>query len=297
MQKWIVSLNIVLVILIIVSLALIFSGIASFKIAKIFPKGVSKNSAIASASPSPAVEDLPSFSAILEKGLFGRATQGQLTPVAEKGADAKAEQQSLARGDLLLLGTVIGSFRETFALIQKTSTKEERVFRLGDQVYGIGPLVAVKSDTADILVAGKPVTVLSPTAAAAAAAAPVQATAHAGGGVTPLASPSSGGSYVIEQRALNAALDNIGQAMTDARLLPSLKGDKVEGFRASEVKPQGVFGMIGIKNGDILVRINEFAIDSPEKAIQSFASLKGQNRIKLDIIRDGQPSSFVYDIR
>lgn len=296
MQKWIVSLNIVFIILIIVSLALMFSSFASFKIAKIFPKGVSKKSA--STPPPPAVEDLPSFSVILEKGLFGRATQGRLTPVVEKSADVKAEQQNLARGDLLLLGTVIGSFRETFALIQKTSTKEERVFRLGDQVYNIGPLVAVKSDTADILVAGKPVTILSPTAAAAAAATiSIQPTNQASGGVTALASSVGGGNYVIEQRALNAALDNIGQAMTDARLLPSLKGDKVEGFRASEVKPQGVFGMIGIKNGDILVRINEFMIDSPEKAIQSFASLKGQSRIKLDIIRDGQPSTFNYDIR
>jgi len=297
MQKWILSLNIFFIILIIASLAMIFSSFASFKIAKIFPKGASKKSATVSVPP--VIEDLPSFSIILEKGLFGRTTQGRLTPVVEKGADIKSEQQSFARGDLLLLGTVIGSFRETFALIQKVSTKEERVFRLGDQVYSAGQLLTVKSDTAEILVAGKRVTILSPTAVAAAGAgaAQVQPTNQVSGGVTSLATPAGAGNYVIEQRALNAALDNIGQAMTDARLLPSVKGDKVEGFRASEVKPQGVFGMIGIKNGDILLRINEFTIDSPEKAIQSFASLKGQSRIKLDIIRDGQPNTFNYDIR
>ena len=105
------------------------------------------------------------------------------------------------------------------------------------------------------------------------------------------------GSFVIDQRTLNAALDNIGQAMTDARLLPSMKDGKVEGFKASEVKPAGVFGMIGIKNGDVLLRINDFPIDSPEKAIQSFVSLKGQNKIRLDLIRDGQPSTLNYDIR
>jgi len=105
------------------------------------------------------------------------------------------------------------------------------------------------------------------------------------------------GSFVIDQKALNATLDNIGQAMTDARLLPSMKDGKVEGFRISEVKPAGVFGMIGIKNGDVLLRLNDFAIDSPEKAIQSMASLKGQTRLKLDLIRDGQPATFSYDIR
>jgi general secretion pathway protein C len=112
-----------------------------------------------------------------------------------------------------------------------------------------------------------------------------------------LASQTGAGSYVIDQRLLNASLDNIGQAMTDARLLPSIKDGKVEGFRASEVKPKGIFGTIGIKNGDVLLRMNDFPIDSPEKAIQSFASLKGQSRIRLDLIRDGQPTTFNYDIR
>jgi general secretion pathway protein C len=102
---------------------------------------------------------------------------------------------------------------------------------------------------------------------------------------------------VIDQRALNAALDNPAQAMSDARLLPSQKDGKVEGFRASEVKPNGVFAMLGIRNGDILLRLNDFPMDSPDKALQSFIALKGQNRLKLDMIRDGQPTTFNYDIR
>jgi general secretion pathway protein C len=197
-------------------------------------------------------------------------------------------------GDLVLLGPAVGSFRETFALVLKNSSHEERVFRLGDTVFSTGELVSVKKDVAEILVGGKRVKILTPNAIAEAGASqPAPAQPAAGG----LASSTGAGNYVVDQRALNAALDNIGQAMTDARLLPSVKDGKVEGFRASEVKPQGIFGTIGIKNGDILLRINDFPIDSPEKAIQSFASLKGQSRIKLDLVRDGQPTTFNYDIR
>jgi general secretion pathway protein C len=54
---------------------------------------------------------------------------------------------------------------------------------------------------------------------------------------------------------------------------------------------------VGLKNGDVLMKINDFPIDSPEKAIQSFMTLKGQNRIKLDLIRDSAPTSLSYDIR
>jgi general secretion pathway protein C len=295
MPRWILPLNILLSLLIIGSLALITADLVSFKISSLYPRSA-QNSA-AQPPPTLATEDLQTFAPILEKGLFGKATQGKLTPIVQ-APPAKANAAApppAAVGDLTLLGTAVGSFRETFALVLKGSTHEERVFRLGDTVFSAGPLVSVRKDVAEILVGGKKIKILTPNAVAAEAAAKANTPAQpAAGG---LAAQTGAGNYVVDQRALNAALDNIGQAMTDARLLPSVKDGKVEGFRVTEVKPQGIFGTIGIKNGDVLLRMNDFPIDSPEKAIQSFASLKGQSRIKLDLIRDGQPTTFNYDIR
>jgi general secretion pathway protein C len=283
----IVSLNILLAVLCSIILAKLAADIVTYRLSHAFPATSGKSSA---APPPAAVEDLLSFAPIVEKGLFGKATQGKLAPITQTTAAKSAPGTS--QKDLILLGTAVGSFRETFALIQKQSTKEERVFRLGDQVFDIGPLVAVKKEVAEIQAGGQRIKILTPTAPAEAEKTQPQAGAPGG-----LASQVGAGSYVVDQRALNAALDNIGQAMTDARLLPSVKDGKVEGFRVSEVKPAGVFGMVGIRNGDVLLRINDFPIDSPEKAIQSFVSLKGQSRIKLDLIRDGQPTTFTYDIR
>jgi general secretion pathway protein C len=294
MPRWIFPLNIALGLLAIGALALVAADLVSFKIATLYPGSGAKNAA-RPAAPTAAADDLQSFAPILEQGLFGKATQGKLTAItqAPPAQAAAAAAPAPTVSDLTLLGTAVGSFRETFALILKGSSHEERVFKLGDTVFSAGPLVSVKKDVAEILVGGRRVKILTPNAVAEAAKEAPPAQPAAGG----LAAPSGAGNYVIDQRALNAALDNIGQAMTDARLLPSLKDGKVEGFKASEVKPQGIFGTIGIKNGDVLLRMNDFPIDSPEKAIQSFASLKGQSRIKLDLIRDGQPTTFNYDIR
>ncbi|QWV98050.1 general secretion pathway protein GspC [Geomonas nitrogeniifigens] len=298
MPRWILPLNITLGLAITAVAALIAADLLSVKIAALYPRNAQKQVAAQAAAGPAASQDLLSFAPILERGLFGKATQGKLTPLQQQAAAGPAAARPAASvGDLILLGTAVGSFRETFALVQKTSSHEERVFRLGDTVFSSGPLVSVKKDVAEILIGGKRVKILTPMAAAAeAAAAPAAAPAGVAGG-SGLAAPSGGGNYVIDQRALNAALDNIGQAMTDARLLPSMKDGKVEGFRASEVKPQGIFGTVGIRNGDVLLRMNDFPIDSPEKAIQSFASLKGQSRIKLDLIRDGKPTTFTYDIQ
>lgn len=282
------TLNILLVLLCSIILAKLSADIVAYRLSRAFPKTSPKASA---PKPPVAVEDLASFSPILEKGLFGKATQGKLTPIAQDGEGKSPAATS--QKDLLLLGTAVGSFNETFALIQKLSTREERVFRLGDEVFGIGELVAVKKETAEILAGTARIKIFTPMSAGAEA----EKMSPPAGQPATLASKVGAGSYVVDQRTLNAALDNIGQAMTDARLLPSMKDGKVEGFKISEVKPAGIFGMIGIKNGDVLLKMNDFPIDSPEKAIQSFVSLKGQNKIRLDLIRDGQPTTFNYDIQ
>jgi general secretion pathway protein C len=195
----------------------------------------------------------------------------------------------------MLIGTSVGSFRETFALVRHTTKNEERVFRLGEMVFDAGRLTEVRKESAFIVVNGKKVELLTPMTPPVSSSPGQQPS-----GITQTAAAvarTGAGSFVIDQRALNATLDNPAQAMSDARLLPSQKDGKVEGFRASEVKPNGLFAMIGIKNGDVLLRLNDFPMDSPDKALQSFIALKGQNRLKLDIIRDGQPQTFNYDIR
>jgi len=283
MDKKILALNIGISALLLVLLAMIASDVIAYRLSRAFPASPGKESPPAEAARR---DDLSSFSPILEKGLFGTTTQGKLVPIAASQGPAVTSP-----GDLVLLGTAVGSYRETFALIQRQSTHEEKVFRLGDRVFDMGTLMAVRKEGVEIRNNGSTVKLMTPTA--------VPGGTEPGGQVKPggLASQVAPGSYVVDQRALNAALDNIGQVMTDARLLPNAKDGKVEGFNLSEVKPAGVFGMVGLKNGDTLLRINDFNLDSPDKAMQSLVALKGQSRLKLDLVRDGRPVTLNYEIR
>jgi general secretion pathway protein C len=291
MTRTITAINILLGFVCVALLASIAANLLSSRLdVPLLPKG-GKNAAMPAAG-TPKTADLAYYAPILASGLFGKAAQGELSPIVNAVAGTQAAPAT-APVDLLLLGTVVGSFRETFALVRHTTKQEERVFRLGETVFDAGRLVQVTREQAYISINGKKVELLTPMTPPAASAQSGQPAGHPGAGVVATGS----GSYVIDQRALNAALDNIGQAMSDARLLPSQKDGRVEGFRASEVKPGGVFAMIGIRNGDVLLRLNDFPIDSPDKALQSFIALKGQSRLKLDMLRDGRPATFNYDIR
>lgn len=291
MQRINLPLNIIFSLLILIVLARIMADVTSYKLGKI-----GTGSGVGALAPAPRqqqpIGDLKAAGPILDKGLFGPATRGVLQPIAPP--TAKATAPAVVQTDLLLLGTAAGSMRESFILVRRISTGEERVFRIGDRVFDLGPLHAVRKETADVRNGSQVITLRTPLAPAESDKSSAAATQPVQQGVV---MATSGNSGIIDQRALNAALDNIGQAMTDARLLPSVKDGKVEGFKVSEVKPQGVFAAVGLKNGDVLLKINEFPIDSPEKAIQSFMTLKGQNRIKLDLVRDGAPTSLTYDIR
>ena len=289
MQRINLPLNIIFSLLILVVLARIVADVASYKLGKLGTSPGANRPTTSSRQPQTA-NDIAAAGAILDRGLFGPATRGVLQPIAPPAA--KTAAPAVVQTDLTLLGTVAGSTRESFILVRRISTAEERVFRIGDRVFDLGLLHAVRKETADIRNGSQLITLRTPQAPAEG-----DKPAAAQPGQQGVIAATSGGSGIIDQRALNAALDNIGQAMTDARLLPSVKDGKVEGFRVSEVKPQGVFAAVGLKNGDVLLKINEFPIDSPEKAIQSFMTLKGQNRIKLDLLRDGAPTSLTYDIR
>ena len=287
MQRAAISLNILFSILLLLLIARGLADIASYKLGAVFPA-----SKTAPANNSKHLTTLQSSSIILEKGLFGSLTKGTLTPLSSTASVPTA--QTTSQADLLLLGTAVASGSSSFALIRKNSSNEERVFRLGEQVFDLGRLTAIHKESVVLKNNSTLITIHTPTTPQGVAKQPGSSALPQTTGVM---QANAGGSGVIDQRALNAALDNIGQAMTDARLLPSVKDGKVEGFRVSEVKPQGVFAAVGLKNGDVLAKINDFPVDSPEKAIQSFMTLKGQNRIKLDLVRDGVPTTMTYDIR
>ena len=293
MPRAISIINLLLGIAIIALLAGIFTERLSARLGKTFLSKESSTATAPAAAPL-RTEELSFYAPILTNGLFGKGAEGPLTLVTNAPATVQAAPVT-APAELMLLGTVVGSFRETFAMVRHTTKQEERVFRLGDMVFDAGRLVEVDRERAFIVINNKKVELLTPMAPPLApqTSQPASGTANSGVAVA----SSGAGSFVIDQRALSAVLDNPAQAMSDARLLPSQKDGKVEGFRASEVKPNGLFAMIGIKNGDVLLRLNDFPMDSPDKALQSFIALKGQSRLKLDLVRDGKQQTFNYDIR
>jgi type II secretion system protein C len=103
--------------------------------------------------------------------------------------------------------------------------------------------------------------------------------------------------YEVNRKSVLQSLEQPEHILTDARLLPNIKDGKQEGFVILEVQPSGLYDNLGLKNNDILLRVNGLVISNPEVAIQAMTALKGMNTIKLDIMRDSEKMSLNYRLR
>ena len=116
-------------------------------------------------------------------------------------------------------------------------------------------------------------------------------------GTFQLARKIGSGAYIVDQAKLQQTISNPGQMMTDARLRPNNTNGREEGFVLSEVKPGGIYQSLGLQDGDVLLRINEYDISNPEKALQAFTALKGLDRVQIDLIRTGARMTMTYQIK
>lgn len=296
-RRAIKAVNIILALAVIVCLALIARESA---VLKMKPAGKGRAKAVKTApSPAPSVS-VSGLEMIAGSGAFGAGPFLLIEAAGRPGKDATA----FAPSDVVLTGTVSGPFGGSFAVLQKKGAKRQELFAKGEKAFDLGVITAIEEDRVLVDAGGRTLTLLmpheirreAPPSGSGASASP-EAQKGLSLPVQNAVTQRSGNEWVIDQRALQGVLGNMGKVLTDARLLPYSDNGKVAGFKLSEVKPAGVFGVMGLKNGDILLKVNDFNIDSPEKGVQLLNGLRGETSVSLDIIRGGAPQKLNYQIR
>jgi len=103
--------------------------------------------------------------------------------------------------------------------------------------------------------------------------------------------------YVVDRALVDNALSNLSEVATKARIVPSFKNGKPNGFKLFSIKPGSIFAKIGLQNGDVIQKINGYEINSPDKALELYQKLKDSNSVSLDVQRRGQSKPFSYRIK
>jgi general secretion pathway protein C len=103
--------------------------------------------------------------------------------------------------------------------------------------------------------------------------------------------------FLINKEMLDKMLSNYNSILTQARAVPNFVDGKANGFKIFAIRRGSIYQAIGIKNGDVLTRVNGSEINNLEKVLSLFTQLRNESNISLDIVRGRKKQKIEYERR
>jgi len=243
--------------------------------------------------------NLKDFEIILRNNPFG-FDGGSLSALGQGGASKQTA--SVAPSKYKLIGTIAAGEKDSFAIFSADGKQE--LYKIKADIPGLGTLarvepyrVIIKGDREFEILLDEIKTKQGTSGAEAARPVSRPPFSRSAPSSDEFIQQTGEGSYNLNSKMVQESIDNPQRLMTDARLVPIYKDGEQEGFRLSEVKQGGIYDSLGLHNGDVLMRINEYNITNPEAALQAFTALRGVERLQLDVMRNGAKVTLTYTIK
>ncbi|NRD50976.1 type II secretion system protein GspC [Corallococcus exiguus] len=103
--------------------------------------------------------------------------------------------------------------------------------------------------------------------------------------------------YAVPREDVTEALTHLPELSMQARVVPAFKDGRPVGFKLFSIREESFYARMGLRNGDVLQRINGLDLDSPDKALEAFTKLRDARRIELQIERGGAPVRKTFDVQ
>jgi general secretion pathway protein C len=190
-----------------------------------------------------------------------------------------------------LLGVVVGDRGGVSAIIEELASKHQLFFRLHDVIPDAGEIadiqrsgILVRQGTQQEFLPLSTGLEGPPTAQVVSTGPP----AAVGGGQI---------KKVLDRREVEQALNDLPKLLSQARAAPVLANGAITGFRLDYIAPSSFYEKIGLRYGDILKQVNGVEIKDPGTMLSLFQQLRNEKSVKLDILRNNQRTTMMFDIR
>src|SRR5206468_2448695 len=96
---------------------------------------------------------------------------------------------------------------------------------------------------------------------------------------------------------VGGAVDNMSGLMTQLRAVAEVREGRPAGFRLFQIRDDSLFAKLGLRNGDVVERVNGTQVADPTALLAFLQRLRTEPRVALDIVRGDAPRTLVYDLR
>lgn len=192
---------------------------------------------------------------------------------------------------LKLIGVVVGDRGGVSAIVEELAGKRQLFIRLHDQIPDIGEVADIQRSGILIRQGNQQEFLPLSTGLEGAPTPQVVSTgppaALAGGQIK----------KVLDRREVEQALNDLPKLLSQARAAPVLANGAITGFRLDYIASSSFYEKIGLRQGDILKQVNGVEIKDPGTMLSLFQQLRNENSVKLDILRNNQRTTMMFDIR
>jgi general secretion pathway protein C len=292
-ERYVMVLNLVLIAAIAWFAARVASDIITLRLASnVVPPSVTGPSVRAHSNLSHGVSY---YSEITQRDIFN------LAPPPQEAEKAPVTEEPL---NITLLGTSHLTQSRPYAIVQDQQSNQT-LYRLGDNIKGVGKLVEIDADRIVVLHNGHRVAVEIPRDNLQGQDPALAYRRHMSYGFRRRSFSAgsdgveklSANRYVVDRSALQDKMRNMAELFTQIRAVPNIENGTSNGFRLSEIQPGSIFQQIGLQDGDILTAVSGQPVTDPARAMELFEQLRNRNSVTLNVLRDGTPMQLYYSIR
>lgn len=105
--------------------------------------------------------------------------------------------------------------------------------------------------------------------------------------------------FQIKKTDLLKYTNDLSSVLMQARAVPNRDPNtgEINGFRILDMQPGSIYEQLGLQRMDVIKGVNGEPIDSVQKAMELYNTLKNGNQVKLQIDRGGKSDTFTYDVK
>jgi general secretion pathway protein C len=234
-----------------------------------------------------------------------------LEPVADDlPTDEAGDSVPLTSLPLTLIATNVSTYTaNSFATIHNSNSERQGAYWISDVIPEAGPIEAIRGKYVDfrnaknnnrlerIALLGKaaPKTKVTPKA---------KGKKPKGGKRAELRAAIDEGikkvddtHYEIDRALVDKLLANPMSVARGARVVPSIKNGKANGFKLYAIRPNSIYGKLGLMNGDTIHAVNGFELTTPDKALEVYTKVKTSSNLSVSVTRRGKPVNLGYNIQ